>query len=199
MVSSPVAADHAARAKRRILIATSLVTTLIMLDSNIVAVSRGGWRGPSKPGRPAGGPARVSERQPPSHQIEGSACTADLSARKALALRSRSWGCMMMMFTVMTLGGARRLRRGRGGRGRVRCENAGLSDKAEDGSQKQNVFYHRLLLNTVKNAKFRKKLRHLAKERTGWSTTALTICASERSVPRNGSVDRYLLSVLENP
>ncbi len=39
MVSSPVAADHAARAKRRILIATSLVTTLIMLDSNIVAVS----------------------------------------------------------------------------------------------------------------------------------------------------------------
>ena len=39
MVSSPIAADHAARAKRRILIATSLVTTLIMLDSNIVAVS----------------------------------------------------------------------------------------------------------------------------------------------------------------
>ena len=34
-----VPADHAARAKRRILIATSLVTTLIMLDSNIVAVS----------------------------------------------------------------------------------------------------------------------------------------------------------------
>jgi EmrB/QacA subfamily drug resistance transporter len=36
---SPVAADHAARAKRRILVATSLVTSLIMLDSNIVAVS----------------------------------------------------------------------------------------------------------------------------------------------------------------
>ena len=49
---------------------------------------------------------------------------------------------MMMMFTVMPLGGARRLRRGRGGRGRVRCENAGLSDKAEDCSQKQNVFCH---------------------------------------------------------
>ena len=39
MSSSPVPADQAARAKRRILIATSLVTSLIMLDSNIVAVS----------------------------------------------------------------------------------------------------------------------------------------------------------------
>jgi len=43
---------------------------------------------------------------------------------------------MMMMFTVMRGG---RLSRGRG---RVRCVNAGLSDKADDGSQKQNVFYH---------------------------------------------------------
>ena len=70
---------------------------------------------------------------------------------------------MMMMMMLMPFGGTRRLRRGRRGgrgRGRVRCENAGLSDKAEDRSQKQNVFYHRLLLNTVKNAKFRKKLRH---------------------------------------
>jgi hypothetical protein len=64
-----------------------------------------------------------------------------------------------MMFTVM-LGGTRRLSRGRGGRGRVRCENAGLSDKAEDGCQKQNVFCHRLLLNPVKNVKFRKKWEH---------------------------------------
>jgi hypothetical protein len=106
---------------------------------------------------------------------------------------------MMMMFTVMPLGGARRLRRGRGGRGRVRCENAGLSDKAEDGSQKQNVFYHRLLLNTVKNAKFRKKLRHLAlaKERAGWSTTAPTICARASDRCRVTSFDRYLLSVLD--
>jgi hypothetical protein len=61
-----------------------------------------------------------------------------------------------MMFTVMGRGGGARRRF----RGRVRCENAGLSDKAEDGSQKQNMFYHRLLLNTLKNAKFRKKLRH---------------------------------------
>jgi hypothetical protein len=104
---------------------------------------------------------------------------------------------MMMMFTVVPLGGARRLRRGWGGRGRVRCENAGLSDKAEDGSQKQNVFYHRLLLNTVKNAKFRKKLRHLAKERAGWSTTAPTICARASDRCRVTSFDRYLLSVLD--
>ena len=92
---------------------------------------------------------------------------------------------MMMMFTVMPLGGGAP-RRGRG-RGRlVRCENAGLSDKAEDGSQKQNVFYHRLLLNTVKNAKFRKKLRHLAKERACWSTTRPDhLGQGERSVPRN--------------
>lgn len=34
-----VPADHAARAKRRILVAASLVTSLSMLDSNIVAVS----------------------------------------------------------------------------------------------------------------------------------------------------------------
>jgi EmrB/QacA subfamily drug resistance transporter len=39
MGSPPVPADQAARAKRRILVATSLVTSLIMLDSNIVAVS----------------------------------------------------------------------------------------------------------------------------------------------------------------
>jgi len=49
----------------------------------------------------------------------------------------------MVFFTVMGRGGSARRRL----RGRVRCENAGLSDKAEDGSQKQNVFYHRLLLN----------------------------------------------------
>jgi EmrB/QacA subfamily drug resistance transporter len=39
MGGSPAPADQAARAKRRILVATSLVTSLIMLDSNIVAVS----------------------------------------------------------------------------------------------------------------------------------------------------------------
>ena len=39
MGSFPVSADKAARAKRRILVATSLVTSLIMLESNIVAVS----------------------------------------------------------------------------------------------------------------------------------------------------------------
>jgi hypothetical protein len=38
-----------------------------------------------------------------------------------------------------------------------------LCHKAENGSQKQNVFYHRLFLNTVKNAKFRKKIATLAK------------------------------------
>ena len=65
-----------------------------------------------------------------------------------------------MVFTVMLGGGLSRSRilSRRGFRGRVRCENAGLSDKAEDGSQKQNVFYHRFLFNTVKNAKFRKKI-----------------------------------------
>ncbi len=39
MGSSPVPADQAARAKRRILVATSLATLVIMLDLNIVAVS----------------------------------------------------------------------------------------------------------------------------------------------------------------
>src|SRR5438132_1255951 len=39
MGSSPIPADQAARAKRRTLVATSLVTSLIMLDSNILAVS----------------------------------------------------------------------------------------------------------------------------------------------------------------
>jgi EmrB/QacA subfamily drug resistance transporter len=39
MNTSSVPADHAARAKRRILVAASLVTSLSMLDSNIVAVS----------------------------------------------------------------------------------------------------------------------------------------------------------------
>jgi EmrB/QacA subfamily drug resistance transporter len=39
MNTSSVPADQAARAKRRILVATSLVTSLSMLDSNIVAVS----------------------------------------------------------------------------------------------------------------------------------------------------------------
>jgi hypothetical protein len=69
----------------------------------------------------------------------------------------------MMFFTVMLgrgLSRSRTLSRRRF-RGRVRCENAGLSHKAEDGSQKQNVFYHRFLFNTLKSAKFRKKnLRH---------------------------------------
>jgi MFS family permease len=39
MGSSPVPADQAARAKRRILVAASLVCSLTLLDSNIVAVS----------------------------------------------------------------------------------------------------------------------------------------------------------------
>ncbi len=39
MGSSPVPMDQAVRAKRRILVATSLVTSLIMLDLNIVPVS----------------------------------------------------------------------------------------------------------------------------------------------------------------
>jgi EmrB/QacA subfamily drug resistance transporter len=39
MNTSPVPADQAARAKRRILVAASLVTSLSMFDSNIVAVS----------------------------------------------------------------------------------------------------------------------------------------------------------------
>ena len=99
----------------------------------------------------------------------------------------------MMFFSVMGRGGGARRRF----RGRVRCENAGLSDKAEDGSQKQNVFYHRLLLNTLKSAKFRKKLRTLAKERACWSTTARTICARASDRCRAMSVDRYLLSVLK--
>jgi hypothetical protein len=49
-----------------------------------------------------------------------------------------------MMLGMMM--GCRLLRRGALARawgwGRVRCENAGLSDKAEDCSQKQNVFCH---------------------------------------------------------
>jgi len=78
-----------------------------------------------------------------------------------------------------------RIRSRRRFRGRVRCENAGLSDKAEDGSQKQNVFYHRFLFNTLKNAKFRKKICD-TKERACWSTTARThLCQGERSVLRN--------------
>jgi hypothetical protein len=80
-----------------------------------------------------------------------------------------------------------RIRSRRRFRGRVRCENAGLSDKAEDGSQKQNVFYHRFLFNTLKNAKFRKKkFATLGKERACWSTIPRThLCQGERSVPRN--------------
>jgi hypothetical protein len=39
MGTSPVPADQAARAKRRILVAASLVCSLTLLDSNIVAVS----------------------------------------------------------------------------------------------------------------------------------------------------------------
>ena len=89
-----------------------------------------------------------------------------------------------------------RIRSRRRFRGRVRCENAGLSDKAEDGSQKQNMFYHRFLFNTLKNAKFRKKIPTLAKERACWSTTARThLRQGERSVPRNERC-RYLLNVL---
>ena len=84
----------------------------------------------------------------------------------------------MVFFTVMGRGGSARRRF----RGRVRCENAGLSDKAEDGSQKQNVFYHRLLLNTLKNAKFRKKIGTLAKERACWSTTARTHLRQGRAI-----------------
>ena len=94
-----------------------------------------------------------------------------------------------MVFTVMLGGGLSRSRilSRRRFRGRVRCENAGLGDKAEDGSQKQNVFYHRFLFNTLKNAKFRKKkFATLGKERACWSTTARThLCQGERSVPRN--------------
>ena len=73
-----------------------------------------------------------------------------------------------MVFTVMLGGGLSRSRilSRRGFRGRVRCENAGLSDKAEDGSQKQNVFYHRFLFNTLKKAKFRKKKICDARQRT---------------------------------
>src|SRR5260370_22549 len=44
MGSSPVPADQAARAKRRILAATSLVTSLIMIGSNIVGVALAGGR-----------------------------------------------------------------------------------------------------------------------------------------------------------
>jgi hypothetical protein len=100
----------------------------------------------------------------------------------------------MMMTMMMALRGARRLRRGWGGRrgrGRVRCENAGLSDKAEDGSQKHDVFYHRLLLNTVKNAMFRKKLRHLAKERTCWLTTARAEGAIVEQIGVVSQIARY--------
>ena len=78
---------------------------------------------------------------------------------------------MMMMFTVMRGGRLRWRCRLSRGRGRVRCVNAGLSDKAEDGSQKQNMFCHRLLLNTVKNAKFRKRFARLAQKRACWSAT----------------------------
>jgi hypothetical protein len=39
MKTSSVLADQAARARRRILVAASLVTSLSMFDSNIVAVS----------------------------------------------------------------------------------------------------------------------------------------------------------------
>jgi len=84
---------------------------------------------------------------------------------------------LLMMFTVM-LGGARsrRLSRRRSrGRGRVRCEDAGLSDKADDGSQKQNVFYHRWLSEHREEREVSKKIATLAiatlaKERACWST-----------------------------
>jgi hypothetical protein len=93
---------------------------------------------------------------------------------------------MMMMFTVMPLGGARRLRRGRGGRGRVRCENAGLSDKAEDGSQKQNVFYHRLLLEHREEREVSKKIATLCQRESRLVDDRPDhLRQGERSVPRN--------------
>jgi hypothetical protein len=56
-----------------------------------------------------------------------------------------------MMLGMMM--GCRLLRRGALARawgwGRVRCENAGLSDKAEDCSQKQNVFCHNVFRFSV--------------------------------------------------
>src|SRR6516165_6857204 len=51
--------------------------------------------------------------------------------------------------------------------------------------------------NTLKNAKFQKKIATLAKERACWSTTAPTICARASDQCRAMSVDRYLLSVLK--
>jgi hypothetical protein len=57
---------------------------------------------------------------------------------------------VMMAMTVMWCRGRRRR-----ARARLRCKNAGLSDKAEDRSQKQNVFYHEVF-NTVENGKFQK-------------------------------------------
>ena|SRR5215831_10415126 len=90
-----------------------------------------------------------------------------------------------------------RIRSRRRFRGRVRCENAGLSDKAEDGSQKQNVFYHRFLFNTLKNAKFRKKnLRHKAKNEPADRRPPGPICARASDRCRAMSVERYLLNVL---
>ena len=93
----------------------------------------------------------------------------------------------MMAFTVMPLGRSRRLsrRRGRRGRARFRCENAGLSDKAEDGSQKQNVFYH-TLLEHLEECEVSKKNCD-----TGQRTSLLVddrpdhLRQGERSVPRN--------------
>jgi hypothetical protein len=69
---------------------------------------------------------------------------------------------VMMAMTVMWCRG--RLRRARA---RLRCKNAGLNDKAEDRSQKQNVFYHEVF-NTVENGKFQKNTPRAARRR-GWS------------------------------
>jgi hypothetical protein len=88
----------------------------------------------------------------------------------------------MMFFSVMGRGGGARRRF----RGRVRCENAGLSDKAEDGSQKQNVFYHRLLLEHLEEREVSKKNCD-----TSQRTSLLVdnrpdhLRQGERSVPRN--------------
>ena len=46
---------------------------------------------------------------------------------------------------LVMMGCRRLLRWGARARARVRCKNAGLSDKAEDCSQKQNVFCHNVI------------------------------------------------------
>ena len=86
MGSSPVPADQAVQAKRRILVATSLATSLIMLDLNIVAVSL-----PSIARELGAGLADIEWVQRLRAEFRGAAARRRLLCRPAWAQAKAAW------------------------------------------------------------------------------------------------------------